>query len=126
MARRRNREPVPPGWNSSGNQATYRGTSRYASSRKPGSGSAKGSRSIQVTSASGTPGPTGVLTTGHYSSSGQRMYGGYSAASGRRNRSGGYKSSGSGRRGSGPYSADPKTEQELIKKRTRKRLPRSL
>ena len=30
-----------------------------------------------MTSASGTPGPAGVLTTGHYSSSGQRMYGGY-------------------------------------------------
>jgi hypothetical protein len=56
------------------------------------------------------------------------MYGGYSSMSGRNNPSGKYELSGKGtsRRRSGPYSADPKTEQELIKKRTRKRLPRSL
>ena len=36
-----------------------------------------------VTSASGTPGPAGVLTTGHYSSGGQRRYGAYSSQSGR-------------------------------------------
>ena len=32
-----------------------------------------------VTSASGSPGPAGVLTTGHYSPNGQRMYGGYAS-----------------------------------------------
>jgi hypothetical protein len=51
-------------------------------SRSRGRGDSSG---YTVTSASGTPGPSGVLTTGHYSPNGQRMYGGYSSTSGKPN-----------------------------------------
>jgi hypothetical protein len=58
-------------WNSSGNQAMWKNKPTPG----PGFGPERGNPSA-VTSASGTPGPPGVLTTGHYSSNGQRMFGG--------------------------------------------------
>ena len=63
---------VPDDWNSSGNQAMWNNKPTPG----PGFGPERGNPGA-VTSGSGTPGPAGVLTTGHYSSSGQRMYGGY-------------------------------------------------
>ena len=61
-------------WNSSGNQAMWK--NKTAAKPGPGFGPERGNPGA-MTSASGTPGPAGVLTTGHYSVNGQRMYGGY-------------------------------------------------
>lgn len=87
-------------WNSSGNQAMWKNKPTPG----PGFGPERGNPGA-VTSASGTPGPAGVLTYGHFSTNGQRIVGGY------------YEGSGRGR----PRGLD--TPDAQANRRARKRLP---